>query len=177
MKSFLSELRLYVCNEWMSKLPSHKLRSWYYKYVMRLELGKQVAVFMHCSFDAAQGLILGENSVVNSKCRLDTRGGIVIGSNVSISSEVVILTADHDINSPVFEGRNRSVVIGDHVWVGTRAMILPGILIGRGAVIAAGAVVTKDVPPYSIAAGVPARVINTRTSNLKYKLSYQRLFQ
>jgi maltose O-acetyltransferase len=67
------------------------------------------------------------------------------------------------------------VVIEDHAWLGTRAMVLPGVTVGRGAVVAAGAVVTKDVPPYTIVGGVPARVIGQRTTDLRYQFDYFRL--
>ena len=119
---------------------------------------------------------MGEGSVINERCRMDNRGGLEIGRSVSISADVIVLTADHDAESAVMEGRTRPVKIEDYVWVGTRAMILPGVTVGRGAVIAAGAVVTKSVPEYTIVAGVPARPVKTRTKNLNYECYYRRLF-
>lgn len=131
---------------------------------------------MEAYFDTRKNFILGENSVINQKCRLDNRGKIKIGNNVSISAEVCILTADHDLQCSYFTGRNSTVKIDDYVFIGTRAMILPGISLGRGSAIAAGAVVTKDVSPYTIVAGIPARPIGIRSTNLKYTISYGRLF-
>src|SRR5215204_5308086 len=156
-KKFLPELRLYVCNEWISAIPSHRLRKLFYHSVMGFRTGNRSSIFMHCSFDAARHFDMGSNSVINAKCRLDTRGGITIGKNVSISQEVIILTADHDLNSPAFTGRNKAVVIEDYAWIGTRATILPGVKIGYGAVVAAGAVVTSDVEAFSVVGGVPAK--------------------
>jgi acetyltransferase-like isoleucine patch superfamily enzyme len=176
LSSFFSEFRLYLCNHLLCRIPSHTIRLWFYRKIMNFSIGKNSTVLMHCSFDAAKGFSIGSNSVINGKCRLDTRGHIFIGSNVSISEEVIILTADHDMNTPDFAGRNDGVVIEDYVWVGTRATILPGISIGKGAVIAAGAVVTKDVAPYTIAGGVPAKTLGTRHTDLQYQLSYRRLF-
>ncbi|MEJ7560469.1 MAG: acyltransferase [Pedobacter sp.] len=144
---------------------------------MNFNIGEHCSVHMHCSFDCAKNLSIGKNSVVNAKCRLDNRGRIVIGENVSISQEVLILTADHDVDAADFAGRSLTVHIEDYVWIGTRAIILPGITIGKGALIAAGAVVTKDVIPYAIVAGVPARVIKMRRTDLKYETKYRRLFQ
>nr|WP_317044482.1 acyltransferase [Hymenobacter crusticola] len=144
---------------------------------MKFTIGDRSSVFMHCNFDCTKGLVIGSDSVINAKCRLDTRGGIIIGDKVSISQEVVILTADHDANASDFAGRDRMVTIKDYVWIGTRAMILPGVTIGRGAVIAAGAVVTKDVAPFSIVAGVPARLTKMRANQLEYSPNYERLFQ
>ena len=132
---------------------------------------------MHCTFDAARGLSIGKDSVINARCRLDTRGGIHIGNAVSISQEVIILTADHDADSTDFAGRNRKVVIEDYVWIGTRAMILPGVNIGRGAIVAAGAVVSKDVEPFTVVAGVPAQCIKKRRQDINYRINYHRLFQ
>jgi len=176
-KGWLSEWRLYLCNEWVACLPSHNLRNLYYKKVMKLQFGQDSAVLMHCNFDCTGNFSMGSNSVINQKCRLDNRGGITIGRNVSISQEVLILTADHDPDASDFQSRTKSVQIADFVWIGTRATILPGVQIGQGAVIAAGAVVTKDVPPYAIVAGVPAKTIKTRNKDLNYALSYRRLFQ
>ena len=131
---------------------------------------------MNCWFDTRRGFKMGCNSVVNQNCRMDNRGGICIGDNVSISAEVCILTADHDLNSPDFVGRPRPVTIEDYVFIGTRAMILPGVILAKGSAVAAGSVVTRNVEPYTIVAGVPARPIGTRVQNLQYEIDYGRLF-
>lgn len=177
IKNFLSEFRIYICNEWIATFPSHRLRNFYYRSVMKFNIAESCSVHMHCVFDCAENLVMGQNSVINAKCRLDNRGGIVIGANVSISQEVLILTADHDVNAADFAGRSLAVHIEDYVWIGTRAVILPGVTIGKGALIAAGAVVTKDVIPYAIVAGVPAKVIKMRRTDLNYETKYRRLFQ
>jgi acetyltransferase-like isoleucine patch superfamily enzyme len=178
VRVFFSELRLYLCNEWVSKVPSHAFRKWFYRKAMGFKIDNQANVFMHCSFDSTKGLKVGKLSVINANCRLDTRGGISIGRKVAIASDVIILTADHDVNSFNFLGRNREVVVDDYVWIGTRAMILPGVTIGYGAVIAAGAVVSRDVAPFSIVGGVPAKPIGRRNEELSYgEEVYCRLFQ
>lgn len=134
---------------------------------------------MNCTFDCAGNLVIKKNSVINSNCRINTRGGVIIGENVSVSNDVIILTADHDMDTPGMNGRQNPVVIEDFVWIGTRAMILPGLKIGRGSVIAAGSVVTKNINPYEVAAGVPAKVIRERLikDNYTYTASFKRLFQ
>jgi acetyltransferase-like isoleucine patch superfamily enzyme len=175
--SFLSELRLYFCNHFISNIPSHTIRLFFYRKFMVFNIGEGSSIFMGCKFDCAKGLTIGINSVINARCRLDSRGGLLIGDNVSISEEVIILTADHDMDTPNFAGRNKNVIIGDYVWIGTRAMILPGVNIGKGAVVAAGSVVTKNVNDFEVVGGIPAKFIKKRSENLYYKLYYQRVFQ
>jgi len=144
---------------------------------MEFIMGKNSSFLMRCVFDYTKHLSIGENSVINARCRIDNRGGITIGDNVSISSDVTILTADHDMDSPDFAGRIRSVTIEDYAWVGTSAMIMPGVTIGKGAVVAAGSIVTKNVEPYHVVAGIPAKFIKERKRELNYTSSYKRLFQ
>jgi maltose O-acetyltransferase len=143
---------------------------------MKFSIGNGCNIFMNCRFDCAVNFSIKKNSVINRNCRLDTRGGITIGENVSISEDVIIVTADHDMNDPYFSGQSKPVVIKDFVWIGTRAMILPGVTLGRGAVIAAGAVVTKSVPDFTVVGGVPARHLKNRPENINYTSKYFRLF-
>jgi acetyltransferase-like isoleucine patch superfamily enzyme len=177
INKILSELRLYICNEWIATIPSHTFRLWYYRNIMKFQIAREISIFMHCTFDAAKGLTIGNGSVINAGCRLDSRGDIIIGSKVSISQQVIILTADHDVEAHDFAGRSRKVVIDDFVWIGTRAMILPGVTIGRGAIIAAGAVVNKNVQPFTIVGGVPAKLLKERRQDIEYPTKYRRLFQ
>jgi acetyltransferase-like isoleucine patch superfamily enzyme len=176
-RGVISEFRLYVCNEWIAGIPSHSIRNFYYRKVMKFTLGRSCSILMHCKFDCTTQFWIGENSVINQSCRLDNRAGLTIGENVSISEQVIILTADHNVESAEFEGRNKPVSIGDYAWIGTRVTILPGVNIGKGALIAAGAVVTRDVAPYTIVGGVPAKFLKMRREDLNYKAGYRRLFQ
>lgn len=180
MKQFLRQLYgdglLYIANRIVARIPSHTIRLWFYRRVMKYTIGKGSYIFMDAWLDCKEGLSMGVNSVINRNCRLDTRGTISIADNVSISAEVAILTADHDPNDSHFAGRLSPIKIEDYVFIGTRAMILPGVTLGRGAVVAAGAVVTKTVEPYSIVAGVPARKIGERNPDLRYSFPYYRLF-
>jgi maltose O-acetyltransferase len=176
VKSFLSELRLYVCNHIIARVPFHFVRLAFYRHIMGFQLADGVAIHLGARFDCAKGLKIGQNSVVNENCRLDPRGSITIGSNVSISAETIILTADHDSSLPDFKGRVRPVVIEDHVFIGTRAMILAGVTLGRGTIVAAGAVVSRNVPTMSVVGGIPAREISKRIADLNYTTVYHRLF-
>jgi acetyltransferase-like isoleucine patch superfamily enzyme len=114
---------------------------------------------------------IGNGTVIGHGVTLDGRNGIAIGENVNFSSEVMIWTMQHDYNSPDFCASGGPVVIEDFVWISARAIILPNITIGKGAVVAAGAVVTKDVEPYTVVGGVPAKVIATRNCDLDYSPS------
>jgi acetyltransferase-like isoleucine patch superfamily enzyme len=167
---------LFVCNRILSRLPSHRLRLLLYRKLLGFEIGSKSYILMGARFSGRGGFSMGDHSVINESCRLDNRAAITIGASVSISPEVCILTADHDLQSPTFAGRERPVRIADHVFVGTRATILPGVSVAEGAAVAAGAVVTRDVEPYTIVAGVPARPVGTRPQDLRYELDYGRLF-
>lgn len=104
-------------------------------------------------------LFVGKNSHLNG-VHIDVRKEVTIGENVRIAPYAVILDSDfHDIYDHFAEGVTKEIYIEDDVWIATRATVLKGTRIGKGAVVAAGAVVTRDVPPYCLVAGVPARVI------------------
>jgi maltose O-acetyltransferase len=130
-------------------------------------------VQLHCRFLHAPGVVIGARSVINFGSLLDGRRfPIQIGDDVSIGPEAAILTLGHDPRSPEFADRGGPVSIGDHAWIGFRAIVLPGVTIGEGAVVGAGAVVSRDVPPFMIVAGNPARPIGSRPVGLSYSLSY-----
>lgn len=118
-------------------------------------------------------LAVGRNSIVGPHVLLDARGHITLGDDVNISSHTRIQTAKHEVQDPDFTASFAPVVVGDRVWIGLGATVLGGVTIGEGAVVAAGAVVTKDVAPYTIVAGTPARAIGERTRDLRYQLDYR----
>lgn len=105
-------------------------------------------------------------------------GGVIIGNNVDIAQETNIWTEQHDYNSPTYNAVCKTVIIEDYVWLASRVTVLPGVLIGRGAVVASGAVVTKDVPPLAIVAGIPAKIIGYRKEEaLQYHLGDRAWFR
>lgn len=118
-------------------------------------------------------LELGPRSIVGRHCLLDARGGIRIGADVNVSSYARLMTAKHRVDDPDFEAAFEPAVLGDRVWVALGATVLGGVTIGEGAVVAAGAVVTKEVDPYTIVGGVPARPIGERPRDLRYRLGYR----
>lgn len=116
---------------------------------------------------------IGNNCVINRDCLLDGRvGKIIMGNNVDIARGVWIFTLEHDPHDDYHGQSSGDVILEDYVWIASRATILPGVKIGRGALVAAGAVVTKDVPEMAIVGGVPAKIIGMRRSGLKYKLEH-----
>jgi acetyltransferase-like isoleucine patch superfamily enzyme len=166
-----SALKLYLANHFIAHVPSFRVRHWYYRRVLGYAIGRDSSVHMGV-FVTGDRIKLGNNVVVNRRCYLDGRMGVEVRNNVSISPEVYIVSLEHDPDSPVFATRGGTVVIEDHVWIGARALITPGVRIGEGAVIGAGAVVTKDIRPYRIAVGVPAREIRDRPRTLDYACRY-----
>ena len=131
---------------------------------------------MGCRFLNGRKVFLGPRNVVNFGCLFDGRRfAIRTGSDVSIGPEASVLTLGHDPRSAAFSDGGGDVVVGDKVWIGYRAVVLPGVTIGEGAVIGACAVVTKDVEAYAIVAGNPARTIGERPRNLEYRLSFNPL--
>lgn len=116
------------------------------------------------------GLCVGSHTNIGRNVHLDSRGGLVIGDNVNISDEVAIWTAEHDIQSSDFVMTKAPVSIGSYAWICFRAIVLPGVTLGEGCVVASAAVVTKDVPPFTVVAGIPARVIGSRNDRLTYQL-------
>jgi acetyltransferase-like isoleucine patch superfamily enzyme len=173
----LGNLLILSCNRFITYIPSHTIRLLFYKFLMKFDIGDNTSIFMGVWFDTWGNFKIGKNSVINQKCRLDTRGEINIGENVSISAEVCILTADHDLLDLKCQGRVGSVTIEDYVFIGTRAMILRGVTLGKGSAVAAGSIVTRDVLPFTIVAGIPARKIGFRPQNLDYTCNHRVLFR
>ncbi len=137
------------------------------------QFGKGTGVQMRCRFLNGRRVYLGERCVVNFGCTFDGRHyDIRLGSDVSIGPEATILTLGHDPDSPDFANAGGDVVVGDRVWIGYRAVILPGVSVGEGAVVAAGAVVTRDVEPFTVVGGSPARKLKDRSRELAYALDF-----
>jgi acetyltransferase-like isoleucine patch superfamily enzyme len=169
---FVGSILAFFYNGLISRLPSRCLRSTYLKlYLARF--GRGTGVQMGCRFLNGRKIFLGDRNVINFDCLLDGRRfSIRTGNDVSIGPEAAILTLGHDPQSPDFADRGGDVVIGDRAWICYRAIILPGVTIGEGAVVGAGAVVTRDVAPLTIVAGSPAKAVGTRTANLGYKCKF-----
>jgi maltose O-acetyltransferase len=166
----------YLTNHVVARVPSFTFRRLWYQHALGINFGRHASVFMGAYFWFHGGprdirrrpVAIGKNSRINRDCTLDVRCGLTIGDNVSISPEVMIVVGSHDVNDPTFPAIPHPdagpVSIEDYVFIGCRAMILGGVTVGRGAVIAAGSVVTKDVSPMTIVGGVPAKPVGVRHS-------------
>ncbi len=171
LRLFLAGLAYYIANNWVAHWPSFHLRHWYYRSVLGYTLGRDSSIHMGC-FVTGRHIHIGDNVVINRRVYLDGRVGVRLGNNISVSPEAYLVSLEHDPNDPHFNTRGGVVVVDDHAWIGARAMLMPGVHIGEGAVVAAGAVVTKDVEPYQIVGGVPAKPIGTRSRQIEYRVKY-----
>lgn len=162
--AFLTE---FLLNDILPHIPFWSIRRSFMK-KLKMQIGLKTFVMKSVYIMTPQKLTLGDYTHINRGCVLDARGGLKIGSNVSVSHNVSIMTGSHDHSSKHFRGRFLPVVIEDFAWIGVNATILQNVRIGKGAVVCAGAVVTKDVAPYSIVAGIPAREISKRNQDLDY---------
>lgn len=130
-----------------------------------IDLGDNVRVWSHLartqlSAGKEATLRVGEGTFINAGTTLSARSHIDIGRRCQIARDVVVMDADfHGVDDRDSSGKTAPIVIEDDVWLATRALVLKGVRIGKGAVVAAGAVVTKDVEPYTLVAGVPAKVV------------------
>ena len=158
-------------------LPSHSLRKVIFS-LSGVKIGRRSTIHIGARFYQPKTVFVGSGTIIGDHATLDGRDKLAIGNHVDIASSVMILNGKHDINSNDFAPVTLPVEIKDFCFVGPRAIIMPGVTLGRGAVVAAGAVVTKSVPEKTIVAGIPARPIGRRrVKNLNYRLGRARLFQ
>ena len=169
-------------HRWMmietGRIPSHHIRKFIYRHLYLADIARNVAIYYGAEIRAGINLHIGEGSIIGDKVILDARNGIRIGRNVNFSSEVHIWTEQHDHSDPDFlclSDSSYRVEIADRAWIGPGVTILHSVSIGEGAVVAAGSVVTKDVAPFSIVAGIPAKKIGERNKNLRYSLHGEHL--
>lgn len=151
-------------------VPSNHIRRFVYS-ALGAEIGKNVVLHFRTEIRGVHRLKIGAGTIIGDNALLDARRGLTIGENVCLASEVTIHPGGHDIRDPYFSAPaldSSPVVIGNRVYIGARAMILNGVTIGEGAVLCAGCVVTKDVEPFAVVAGIPARKVNERPRDLRY---------
>lgn len=171
------DLDLMILNFVTCAIPLHSVRKLFFR-IAGVKIGKNSFIHMGTRFYLPKNITIGTGTIIGDRCFLDGRAKLTIGDNVDIASQVLIYNSEHDIKSEGFDPIEEPVIIEDYVFIGPRAIILPGVKIGKGAIVAAGAVVTKDVEPYQVVGGVPAEKIGERKNkDLHYKLGRARLFQ
>lgn len=157
----------------ISTIPSVHLRRLLYK-GLGAHIAPKVVFHFRTEIRAPWSLSVGQGTIIGDNVLLDARSGLTIGRNVNFSSNVSVYTLQHDHRDPYFRCpdptvRKMSVEIDDRVWFGSNVVVLPGVHIGEGAVCCAGCVVTKDVEPYSVVAGIPAKKVGERPHQLVYE--------
>ena len=151
-------------------IPLHHVRRFFYR-LSGMQIGVGTSIHTGLRLYDPAGIEIGKDTIIGEDAVLDGRGKIVIGNHVAFATGVMIYNSQHDIRDPQFAAVTKVVHIDDYVFIGPRAIILPGVHIGRGAVVGAGAVVTKDVPAGAVVGGVPAVQIGDRPlQHYSYKL-------
>ncbi len=164
-----------LCNA-LLRLPGHRFRIEVLRRLVRANVGARCVVGRGVQITSKGGLQIGDDTNVTSQALLDGRGGLTIGRRVVVSPQAVLLSADHDPQSPTFAGRNRPVAVGDGVWIAQRAIVLPGAELGDGVVVAAGAVARGRIPAGTIVAGNPAVPIGARGPGAQRSVERYRRF-
>lgn len=144
---------------------SRAIRGWLGRLVLD-GVGTDTNIEQGAYIGRGHGITLGDRSGIGVNCRL--HGPVAIGRDVMMGPEVVVLSRNHrwqDAEIPMIDqgfDEADQVTIGDDVWIGTRVIVLPGVSVGKGSIVGAGSVVTRDVDPYTVVAGNPARPIGQR---------------
>lgn len=161
----------------IGETPVHHVRRFFYR-LSGMKIGKGSTVHMRVRIYDPRNIVIGSDSIIGEQSVLDGRAPLIIGNHVDVATGVYIFNSQHDIHDPLFTATDAQTTIEDYVFIGPRAIILPGVTVGKGAVVGAGAVVTKDVAPGTVVGGVPAQVIGQRKlTDYSYTLGRARWFQ
>lgn len=158
----------YLHNYIVAYIPWHFLRILSCKHLLGVKIGKNV--FIHFGVMFVGDITIGAHCVIGRNCYLG--GPIKIGENVSITAGTYMFASTHIKDSPSFEGYYDAIVINDYAWLGARSMVLPGVSIGKGAVLGAQSTLTKNIPDFAVYAGSPAKEVGKRSQALEYELNY-----
>jgi maltose O-acetyltransferase len=161
----------YLLNTFVNKIPFPEIRMELYRRA-GVKVDPSTNIMMRCFVLNAEQISIGPNCIIGPFTTLDGRGTLTIGRNVNIAGEVLTIGGHHQVDSPTAEGIVGKVVIEDNAWVAMRATILPGVTVGEGAYVAAAALVNRDVEPYTLVGGVPAKKIRDRNRDIQYQLQH-----
>lgn len=148
----------------------------FYLRIFGFRISASSCIHRCCKFFHLGRLKIGRHSFISFGCYLDNRREIIIGDNVEIAHNVKIYTLGHDIDSPKFETKGKPVIIKDHVFIFSNALIMPGVTLNEGAVVLPGAVVTKDVEAYTVVGGNPAKFVKRRNADNQHECFYPFMF-
>ena len=157
-------LRTWILNVIIGNVPWAMVRNFYYRQVCQISIGKNTEIWSGVRFvgGAMDKISIGDHCTIPHYTFFVAGDSIVVGNNVVFGHGVELYTSDHDPDDPYFSRRDAPITIHDNVWIGSSAIILKGVTIGEGAVVAAGSVVTRDVKAISIVGGNPAKLIRER---------------
>lgn len=172
MKNFIHDLIHFILNHIVSHIPFWNLRKFFYL-LFGMKIGKNSIILMGLYVYDPWHIEIGNNVYINEYCFLDGRGGIQINNNASISLYTKVITGTHVSSSDDFRYTSKKVIIGENVWTGTSSIILPGVELPRGTILAAGSVAKyskKGYLPMHIYSGVPAVEVGIRKGHANYQL-------
>jgi acetyltransferase-like isoleucine patch superfamily enzyme len=164
----------YVLNHVVNRIPvvGARMRA-YSAFGVKLEDISSTHISLGVEMWIGRRLTVGARSTVGQGCYLDARGGIDVASDVSISREAALLTATHIPDDPDFAAHLAPIHLERRCWIGMRALVLPGVRVGEGAIVGAYALVTSNVEPYTIVGGVPAKRLRERRGPMTYQLDWR----
>jgi putative colanic acid biosynthesis acetyltransferase WcaF len=166
----------YFWNDLVTHIPVHFIRKGFLRLFNR-KISRSAVILLHTRILNFWSVVIGDRSVINQYVLLDCRKyPVIIRHDVDIGPYSKIWTLGHDPDSPTHEVEGGQVVIEDHCWIASNVTILPRVTLGRGCVVAAASVVSKNIPPLTLWGGMPARFIRSRTNALTYKLNYTPYF-
>lgn len=164
ISGLINASKWYFINTILCNIPGNNFRISWLKF-LGAKIAKHVHLYEGFHIRKPNGIQIESGVSIGPKVLLDGRRGLIIERNAVIAYDAIIWTLNHDYNDIDFKVKGGPVVIGKYSWVCSRAIILPNIKIGNYAVVASGAIVTKDVPDYAIVGGVPAKIIGWREKN------------
>lgn len=177
LKLYIGSFLNYVFNDIITHIPIHILRRGFLR-LFNKKISSTAVVLMHTRMLNFWNIQIGENTIINQHVVLDCRRyAIIIEDNVDVGPYTHIWTLGHDPNHEQHAVKGGVVYIKHHVWIASRATILPEVTIHEGAVIAAGSVVAHDVEAMQIVGGVPAKKIGDRSNTLSYNIHYSPIFE
>lgn len=164
----------YLLNHVVNRIPLVGPRMAAYEALgVRFADRRRATVMLRTEISAPRNLRIGIDSVIGGSCLVDARGGITLGDRVNVTAFTRFMTAKHLVDEPGFPDLLEPIVVEDDAWIALGATVLGGVTIGEGAVVAAGSVVSKDVAPRTIVAGVPATVVRTRRPGVGMAAGYR----